>query len=119
MDPEWHFPGMAWDAVFTEAVSGRRSKGRSGWDSAVTAGKSRCALCDELNPAIDVIQGPPRVRSLKANFLLAWPSSSWLPCTSIRFKQQWREATGLDKKEMLQEGRRGRVIRGMGCDLDF
>lgn len=76
-DPEWHFPGMAWDAVFTEAVSVTRSKGRSEWDSTVTVGKSRFVLCKVVHPATD----PGSTRSLQpeSHFLLACLSSPWLP----------------------------------------
>lgn len=67
-DLEWHFLGMAWDAVFTDALSVTRSKGRSEWDSTMTVGKRRFALWKVLNPTIDVIRGPPAACSLKAAF---------------------------------------------------
>lgn len=110
---------MARDAVFTEAVSATRSKGRAERDPVVTMGKSRFALCKELNPAIGVIQGPQGACSLKATF--SWPAyllHGFLEPASGS-NSSGGSPGGRDKKEMLREGRRGRVMRGMGCDPDF
>lgn len=102
-DLEWHFLGMACNAVFTDATSITRSKGRWEWDSTVTVGKSRFALWKVLNPTTDVIWCLPEVCSLKAAF--SWPLLHYFLSPAAGFNSS--NGSPGNKKEMLQEEEAG------------